>query len=73
MHCLLVDHLPATALSKADCETIVRNLDGCIAILEQSDGRRPLSEITMKSMITLLRDEMSDAAQTGSTLPPFAF
>jgi hypothetical protein len=73
MQCLPMDPLPATALTKADCEAIVRNLDACLAILDQNAGRRPLIEIKLKNMIALLRDEMSDAAETGATVPPFAF
>ncbi len=62
-----------TSLSKVDCESVVRNLDECIAILDKNVNRRPIAEIKVRSMIAVLREEIARSMESGNSPPPFAF
>jgi len=72
MH-VLMEFVPFTELSQDDREAIVRNLDLCLVILDGNMGRRSLTEIKVRSMIAVLRVEMSKAVSNEATFPPFAF
>lgn len=62
-----------TELSDHDREAIVRNLDACVALLDKYAGRRTLSDIKIRSMVAVLRDEMATAARMEVILPPLGF
>ncbi|HWA25806.1 MAG TPA: hypothetical protein VG734_09105 [Lacunisphaera sp.] len=60
-------------LAPKDREAIVRNLDACVAALDEYAGRRTLPEIKIRSMLAVLRDEMAVVEKDGVSSSPFAF
>jgi chaperonin cofactor prefoldin len=64
--------IPYSTLSQEDRESMVKNLNACLATLEKGVGRLSPSEIRVKSMLTVLRNELRTALNESSlTEPPF--
>lgn len=53
-----------TSLSKEDCETMLSHLDASLAVLERNKARPSSAEIQIKSMLAVLRREISKAVET---------
>jgi len=67
------ENSPATELSTGDREAIVRHLDACVAVLDEYAGHRTLTEIRIRSMVAVLRDEIAKSASIDAILPPLGF
>lgn len=52
----------APALSKEDCAELARHLDACMATFERRTGALTAAEVRMKSMISVLRNEVRQHA-----------
>ncbi|HWA25307.1 MAG TPA: hypothetical protein VG734_06585 [Lacunisphaera sp.] len=62
----------STELGKEDYAAIIGHLDACIAILDKNTGRRPVSQVRLQAMLTVLRGELLKSDLNDLTLPPFS-